>query len=86
MESIDIIEKSSVSPNQVSVDFMLGLPNQTLPSFMNNIDRGIKLGYKHMSIYDLTLEEKTPFYTKYKYDMKPLPKEEEIIEMYKYAH
>lgn len=66
--------------NNISLDLMLGIPNQTKTSLDETIDFCIESGVPHISAYMLTIEENTPFY-KLK-DKLPLPKEEETCEMY----
>ncbi len=53
-----------------SMDIMLGAPNQEDVSFINN------LGFKHVSIYQLTIEEGTEFYKK---GVQELEEEKAII-------
>lgn len=64
----------------ISLDIMLGVPNQTIKSLDETIDFCIESGVTHISAYMLTIEENTPFYKLQK--KLPLPKEEETCEMY----
>ena len=48
--------------NNISVDVMLGTPNQTGQSFDETLDFCISCGAKHISAYMLKLEEGTYFY------------------------
>ena len=50
-----------VGINNISIDLMYSLPNQTLKDFMNDIDLVLTLPIKHISIYALTIEENTVF-------------------------
>ncbi|MBR0037572.1 MAG: radical SAM family heme chaperone HemW [Bacteroidales bacterium] len=43
----------------ISIDLMYGLPNQTLQSFQHSIDEALKLGTQHISAYNLSVEEGT---------------------------
>lgn len=50
----------------VSVDIMIGLPNETLSDVLNSINTAIKFEtVKHLSVYALKPEEGTPMFTKY---------------------
>ena len=49
----------------LSVDIMLGLPNQTLESVKQTIALATSQDIKHISVYALTPEEGTPMYSRY---------------------
>lgn len=62
----------------ISLDFMLSVPNQTLESVKANLDKIKELSPDHVSAYSLIVEEGTPFY-----DMElNLPDEDEEREIY----
>lgn len=44
---------------------MIGIPNQTIDSLEDSLDKVIDLGFYHISLYMLQLEQGTPFYKKY---------------------
>jgi len=48
--------------SNVSVDLMYGIPEQTLESFKQTLNRIIELSPEHISAYGLIIEEGTPFY------------------------
>jgi len=48
--------------NNISLDLMYGLPTQTLVSWEYSIDELLKLQPKHISAYNLSIEEGTPLY------------------------
>lgn len=50
--------------DNISIDLMYGLPNQTLEHWQTDIDTAISLGVQHISCYCLTYEEDTPLYEK----------------------
>ena len=64
----------------INVDVMYGLPNQNLESVLGSLDRAIKLGAKHISLYGLKIEEGTPFYAMR--NKLRLPDEDRESEMY----
>ena len=67
--------------SNVSLDLMFGLPGQTLQSWQQSLKTAISLGVKHLSLYQLTVEEQTPI-EKMIHDGKiELPGEEELFEM-----
>lgn len=49
----------SVGINNINVDLMLALPNQTLEDLKTSVDEIIKLQPEHISVYSLILEEGT---------------------------
>lgn len=46
----------------VSIDLMCGLPEQTAESFARSLQIGLDAGVAHMSVYPLTIEPHTPFF------------------------
>ena len=46
--------------DNVNLDLMFGLPNQTLDEWSDTVDRARTLGPEHLSLYALTVEEGTP--------------------------
>lgn len=59
LEIIGFVEKLF---NNYSLDFIYTLPNQQLSDWMIELDEIIKLSAPHLSLYQLTIEENTPFY------------------------
>ena len=51
--------------HNVSIDLICGIPGQTPGSFLSSVQEAIALGVSHISIYPLTIEEGTPFYSLY---------------------
>ncbi len=64
----------------ISLDLMLGIPNQTAESLKKSIDFCKNSGAKHISAYILKIEEGTPFY-KIKSTLS-LPNEDETCDLY----
>lgn len=46
--------------DNISVDLMQGIPEQTLESLVRSIGKAVELGVEHISLYSLILEEGTP--------------------------
>ena len=75
--------------DNISVDMMFGLPNQTVEILRNNLEEvvssfGKEGKLKHISVYSLILEKGTKFWNNSKIE-KMLPSEEEERKMYKAA-
>ena len=63
--------------NNINLDLMFGLSNQTIPDALKDLQTAIKLAPEHISWYQLTLEPNTVFY---KYP-PPLPPDDYIADM-----
>lgn len=61
-EAVNNIKISGI--DNISLDLMLGIPEQTVDSLMNSMDFCVSLGVKHISTYILKIEENTVFYKK----------------------
>ncbi len=80
----------SVGFANISVDIMTGLPFQTAERLAQTVEYLAALKPEHISAYSLSIEEGTPFYKKYQFDLikqeagvKPtyLPTEEQLLQM-----
>ncbi|NLI42814.1 MAG: radical SAM family heme chaperone HemW [Synergistaceae bacterium] len=60
-EAADAIAALVASGLDTSVDLMFGFPGQTIRSWHRTIKDCLKFGIRHLSIYELTLEENTPW-------------------------
>ena len=69
----------------INVDFMFGLPGQTMRHWRETIDRALDLHIEHLSLYSLIIEEGTPFYT-WTHEGRITPgDEDQCADMYEYA-
>jgi putative oxygen-independent coproporphyrinogen III oxidase len=68
--------------DNLSIDLMFGLPQQTLETLNRSLDEALALKLPHYSIYGLKVEENTLFHTLYQKDKLPLPSEDVELEMY----
>lgn len=68
--------------DNMSIDLMFGLPNQTLKMLDDSVSRALELELPHYSIYSLKVEENTLFHAMYQKNQLPLPDEEIELEMY----
>nr|WP_312291599.1 radical SAM family heme chaperone HemW [Clostridium chromiireducens] len=75
----------SVGFNNINVDLMFGLPNQTIGQWKDSLEEIAKLNPEHISAYSLIIEEGTCFYNLYEKDKLNLPGEENEREMYSTA-
>ena len=59
--AINLLENAQNMNLRLSADFIYGLPNQKTENVINLCENINKLGLTHVSMYELTIEEKTPF-------------------------
>ncbi len=71
--------------NNINVDLMLGLPNQTIEDLKESIEEVIKLNPNHISVYSLILEEGTKLYSLVETGKVKLPEDEVERQMYWYV-
>ncbi len=69
----------------INVDLMLGLPNQTIKDLKDSLENVIKLGATHISVYSLIVEEGTVISKLLDEGKVQLPSEETEREMYWYV-
>ena len=60
-DAINLLISAQNMGLRVSADFIYGLPNQDVKSVINLCQSINKLGLKHVSMYELTIEKNTPF-------------------------
>lgn len=66
----------------INVDLMIGLPNQTVKDVEKSIEKILLLNPEHISVYSLILEEGTDLYQEVEEKKRKLPDEEIEREMY----
>ncbi|MDR0477519.1 MAG: radical SAM family heme chaperone HemW [Desulfobulbaceae bacterium] len=64
-----------------SLDLMYGLPGQRAASWRQNLETALALNPPHLSLYQLTIDDGTPFASRYQPGQPPMPTEEEILAM-----
>lgn len=79
-ESFHIIRSSGIE--NINLDLMFGLPDQTIEDLKETLDEVLALGPDHISAYSLKIEEDTPFERMLDKKELRLPSEEEDREMY----
>src|SRR3981081_3120091 len=65
-----------------NLDFMFGLPGQTLPHWESTLDQAVALGPDHLSCYLLTLDERVPMGRDVAPGRLVLPVDDDLAEMY----
>lgn len=68
--------------SNISLDLMYGLPEQTMDSWRESLEKTVALDVQHLSFYCLTLSPSVPLYQK----RDRIPDDEISREMYLFAH
>lgn len=68
--------------DNVSLDLMANLPNQTVEKWLRNLQQAVALGVEHISCYGLHLSEESPWGKAYALDKLHLPDEDSEIAMW----
>lgn len=83
IETYDLSKKLGFE--NINVDLMLGLPNQTIEDLKESLNKIISLNPNHISIYSLILEEGTKLFSEVENNELKLPDEEIERNMYWYV-
>jgi oxygen-independent coproporphyrinogen-3 oxidase len=67
--------------DHLSFDLMYGLPGQHTRSWQDTLDQALTIAPEHLSMYELTVEESTPFFLEAQQGQWALPPEEEVLAM-----
>ena len=71
--------------NNINVDLMIGLPNQSIKDLKESLEKIIKLNPNHISVYSLIIEDGTPISKLLDEEKIKLPDEEIERQMYWYV-
>ena len=82
-ESFKILRNAGF--DNISLDLILSLPGETLEDVRFSLRRLLELGPEHVSLYELTVEERTVFGRLQKEGKLVLPREETSLQMLKTA-
>ncbi|WP_455538621.1 radical SAM family heme chaperone HemW [Terrisporobacter sp.] len=78
-------EAKKVGFENINIDLMYALPNQTKEDWKESLEKVVKLNPTHISAYSLILEENTELFNMYERKEFKLMDEESDIEMYEYT-
>ncbi|MEZ0537382.1 radical SAM family heme chaperone HemW [Caldicellulosiruptoraceae bacterium PP1] len=68
--------------DNISIDLMIGIPKQTINSFLITVNKLLEFDIKHLSIYSLKIEPHTNFYFNIDSISQYIPNEDEEREIY----
>ncbi len=69
----------------INIDLIFALPKQTLETWQHTLTAVLALKPAHISVYNLVMEEATPFYEWWKSGTLHLPTEDTEADMFQYA-
>lgn len=78
-------QAKEVGFENINVDLMYALPNQSKEDWMESLEKVVKLNPTHISAYSLILEENTELFNMYEKHEFELLDEDTDIEMYEYT-
>lgn len=67
--------------DNISLDLMYGIPGQDHKSWQQSLKLALSLAPDHLSLYELTVEQGTPYYQQLEQGLLDLPDEEELAAM-----
>ncbi len=62
-QSVSILREAGFK--QINIDLMFSLPTQTIEQWQDTLQQAIALDVEHISTYNLTMEEDTPFFQQF---------------------
>ena len=71
---------------RMSFDLIYARPHQTLADWANELDEAVALAADHLSLYQLTIEQDTPFFALYRNGKFELPDEDASVALYEQTH
>lgn len=81
-EAIKALESAAGLFNRFSFDLIYATPNQTLSSWNSELQEALKFAAGHISLYQLTIEKGTPFYSLYRQGQLVPVVDELAVDMY----
>jgi oxygen-independent coproporphyrinogen-3 oxidase len=69
--------------NNISIDLIAGLPEQTLEDWEFNLSEALAIGPEHLSLYLLEVKDGTQLYGQIKRGLRPRPDDDLTAEMYR---
>jgi oxygen-independent coproporphyrinogen-3 oxidase len=79
-ESLELFRRSGIS--NLSLDLLLGLPDQTAKQWNANLERATHLSPTHISVYMLDLDERSPLFHSIAKGRHFLPEDDLISDLY----
>ena len=78
-QAISVAEKSF---DRFSFDLIYALPEQSMGDWVGQLDDALAMAGDHLSLYQLTIEKGTPFYSDHRDGLFALPRDDVAADMY----
>lgn len=85
-EAIAAIKSASTIFSNYSFDLIYARPNQTLEEWQEEMKLALELAGSHLSLYQLTIEKGTPFFTLFRSKQMSLPADDVSANMYEWTN
>lgn len=82
-EAIIAIECAAKHFSNYSFDLIYALPKQTISNWQNQLEIALSLAKNHLSLYQLTIEKGTKFFSLHKHGQIKMPEDDLACEMFK---
>ncbi|HQE74385.1 MAG TPA: radical SAM family heme chaperone HemW [Myxococcota bacterium] len=80
ISALEVLRKSGFS--NISIDLIYGLPEQSEKAWLATLQRAIDFDVEHISCYQLTIEDQTPFGRAVASGAMVMPDEQTLVEMF----
>ncbi len=80
ISALEVLRKSGFS--NISIDLIYGLPGQSEKAWLETLQRAIDFEVEHISCYQLTVEDQTPFGRAVASGAMVMPDEQTLVEMF----
>ena len=78
-------DAQAIGFDNISLDLIFSIPGQTQDDWQRDVNQAISLKPQHISVYNLTIEENTPFREMKRQGKISLPDEETQVHMYRHG-
>ncbi len=78
--SVSLLRKSGI--DNINLDLMLGLPGQDLQTWNDDLSRAVELEPRHLSVYMLDLDDRSPLFHEIGKGKKQVPEDELVADLY----
>jgi putative oxygen-independent coproporphyrinogen III oxidase len=85
-EALGAMEAARKTFDNFSFDLIYTRPGQTVESWQRELDQALDFGPKHLSLYQLTIEEGTPFYLAWHRGDFQMPDAETSAELFEFTN
>ena len=82
LNAVRMAKEAGFKDKNISIDLIYGIPGQTAGDWRRTLEAALALGLRHISAYELTLEDNTPISGLVKNGALRMPEEDEALRQY----